>query len=240
MTNTPTATKRWVSLEQSERIKAYYYWHIQMAGDLTEVAEELSTQVEVLEAFAEDNSLPVLDYKPTLLARDRHNELLHRPETGISRVIVPLRPARDTMYIEMAQLTAQRSTCLSDKNGAIIVVGNRIVATGYNGSPAGTFHCTDMGVCRKEILGFKHFDEGIPGQLGSGYEASRAIHAEQSAICQAAKLGTAINRGDIYVTREPCVICLRMILNCGLKRIFFQDREDKSIVHTFDPEEAMI
>lgn len=238
MTSTPTATKKWASLEQSERIKAYYYWHIQMAGDLTEVAEELYTSVEVLEAFAEDNGLPVFDYDPRMSPRQRH--MLAMREVGRVRQVVPKRAQRVTVYMEVALIVAQRSTCLSDQNGAVIVVDNRIVATGYNGAPAGKFHCNDIGVCRKELYGFKHFDKSIPGQLGAAYEVSRSVHAEQSAICACAAHGIAINGGEIYVTREPCVICLRMIINCGIVKIYFQDRDVKQSIRIIDSAEAMI
>ena len=112
--------------------------------------------------------------------------------------------------MEMAELTAQRSTCLRRHVGAVIVKDRHIIATGYNGAPKGLAHCTEMGECMREKM-------GIPS--GERHELCRALHAEQNAIIQAATLGQSIEDGSIYITHQPCVICSKMIVNAGIKRI---------------------
>ncbi|MEE1038955.1 MAG: cytidine/deoxycytidylate deaminase family protein [Eubacterium sp.] len=120
------------------------------------------------------------------------------------------RPSWDEYFMQMAELTAKRSTCLRRQVGAIIVKDKHIIATGYNGAPKGLPHCEDLGGCYREKL-------GVPS--GQRHELCRALHAEQNAIIQAATLGQSIEGGTIYVTHQPCVICAKMIINAGIKRI---------------------
>ena len=120
------------------------------------------------------------------------------------------RPSWDEYFMEMAELTAQRSTCLRRHVGAVIVKDRHIIATGYNGAPKGLAHRTEMGECMREKM-------GIPS--GERHELCRALHAEQNAIIQAATLGQSIEDGSIYITHQPCVICSKMIVNAGIKRI---------------------
>lgn len=120
------------------------------------------------------------------------------------------RPSWDEYFMQMAELTAKRSTCLRRQVGAIIVKDKHIIATGYNGAPKGLPHCEDLGGCYREKL-------GVPS--GQRHELCRALHAEQNAIIQVATLGQSIEGGTIYVTHQPCVICAKMIINAGIKRI---------------------
>jgi len=220
-----TPEETWKDLSENQKRITYYFWHIQKARTLTEMAELLVTTTEELEGFAGQQALPVYDWTSEL-QRDRHNLL-------VQRFPGPDRPHRDDIYMKMAKLAATRGTCLAAQIGCVITVQNRVVVTGYNGAPAGKFHCTDTGICRKELLGFKHKDDSVPGQLGAAYEASRAVHAEQSAICQAARQGIVIGAGTIYVTREPCVLCMRMIVNCGLIKVMYLDKE--GFMQSLDP-----
>lgn len=120
------------------------------------------------------------------------------------------RPGWDEYFIEMAKLTQKRSTCIRRQVGAVIVKDNRVMATGYNGAPAGITHCEDRGGCLRQKL-------NVPS--GERHELCMALHAEQNAIVQAAHLGQSIAGGTIYVTHQPCVICAKMIINAGIKRI---------------------
>jgi len=226
--------KTWDDLSLEEKKKAYYYWHIQRAGDLTEVAEELETTTEILARWAVKHRLPVLEYDPTAPASERHTKLFSSQAFRVQRL------SRQNMYMGVAKLVAARSTCLSCQVGAVIVKDNRIVSTGYNGAPSGCYHCTDVGVCRKELYGHEHFDSSVPGQLGAAYEVSRSVHAEQSAICQAAKVGIAIGGADIFVTREPCAICMRMIINCGIEKVYYPPREDSNQISQKTASEEMV
>ena len=108
------------------------------------------------------------------------------------------RPSWDEYFMQMAELTAQRSTCLRRQVGAIIVKEKHIIATGYNGAPKGLPHCEELGGCLREKL-------EIPS--GERHELCRALHAEQNAIIQAATLGQSIEGATIYITHQPCIIC---------------------------------
>lgn len=120
------------------------------------------------------------------------------------------RPSWDEYFMGMAKLTAQRSTCLRRKVGAVIVKDKHIIATGYNGAPRGLSHCAELGGCLREQL-------KVPS--GQRHELCRALHAEQNAIIQAATLGQSIEGANIYITHQPCSICSKMIINAGISRI---------------------
>ncbi|MDR3072767.1 MAG: cytidine/deoxycytidylate deaminase family protein [Clostridiales Family XIII bacterium] len=124
------------------------------------------------------------------------------------------RPSWDEYFISIAKLTSQRSTCLRRQVGAVIVQDKQIVATGYNGAPKGLSHCDEIGGCLREKL-------KIPS--GERHELCRALHAEQNAIIQAATSGQSIEGGTIYITHQPCVICSKMIINAGLRKIVVAD-----------------
>ena len=124
------------------------------------------------------------------------------------------RPSWDEYFLEMAVLTAKRSTCMRRQVGAVIVKDRHIIATGYNGAPRGIAHCADRGGCLRQKL-------GIPS--GERHELWMALHAEQNAIIQAATLGQSIEGASIYVTHQPCVICAKMIINAGIRRIVVKE-----------------
>ena len=87
-----------------------------------------------------------------------------------------------------------------------------ILATGYNGAPSGVAHCLDVGCLREQLK--------IPS--GERHELCRGLHAEQNAIIQAAKHGTNIDGSTLYCTTMPCIICSKMIINAGIRRIIFE------------------
>lgn len=120
----------------------------------------------------------------------------------------------DEYFMEMAELTSKRSTCLRRNVGAVIVKDRHVIATGYNGAPRGIAHCDERGGCMREKL-------GVPS--GERHELCIALHAEQNAIIQAATLGQSIEGGTIYVTHQPCVICAKMIINAGITRIVVRE-----------------
>ena len=124
------------------------------------------------------------------------------------------RPSWDEYFMEMAVLTAKRSTCLRRQVGAVIVKDRHVVASGYNGAPTGLAHCDEMGGCLRQQL-------GVPS--GQRHELCRALHAEQNAIIQAAAQGNSINGASIYVTNHPCIICAKMIINAGIKKVYIKD-----------------
>ncbi len=125
------------------------------------------------------------------------------------------RPNWDEYFMEMAEVTAKRSTCLRRQVGAVIVKDKHIVATGYNGAPRGLEHCGEReDGCLREA-------REVPS--GEKHELCRALHAEQNAIIQAATLGQSIEGAVIYITHQPCVICAKMIINAGIGRIVVKE-----------------
>ena len=124
------------------------------------------------------------------------------------------RPSWDEYFMGIAKLTSERSTCLRRKVGAVIVQDKQIAATGYNGAPKGIPHCDEKGGCFREM-------NNIPS--GERHELCRALHAEQNAIIQAATSGLSIDGATIYITHQPCVICAKMIINAGIKKIIVNE-----------------
>lgn len=118
----------------------------------------------------------------------------------------------DQYFMRIAMLVADRATCTRAKIGAVIVKDKNVIATGYNGSPAGHPHCTDVGC----LVYVSRNPDGEEEE-----NCFRTIHAEINAVAQAAKHGVEINAADIYVTASPCYHCLKTIMNTGIKRIFY-------------------
>lgn len=123
------------------------------------------------------------------------------------------RPDWDSYFMEIARLVAKRSTCRRRNVGAVIVKDKRILSTGYNGAPSGLAHCLETG-CIREKMGINS---------GERHELCRGLHGEQNAIIQAAYHGVSINGADLYCTHLPCSICIKMVINAGIKRVFYLD-----------------
>ena len=142
-----------------------------------------------------------------------------------------MRKSWDEYFMEIAEIVKTRSTCLRRQVGAVIVRDNRIITTGYNGAPSGLKHCTEIGGCERARL-------NIPS--GQRHELCRALHAEQNAIIQAAKIGVSTEGATAYITLQPCVICAKMLVNAGIKRIVFRgeypDELSKVILEEADVE----
>jgi len=123
------------------------------------------------------------------------------------------RPDWHQYFLSITSMVAMRSTCLRRHVGAIIVKDKRILATGYNGAPAGLRHCEEVGCVRDNI--------SVPS--GMRHELCRGLHAEQNAIIQAAYHGISIAGATLYCTNKPCVICSKMLINAGIRTIYYQD-----------------
>jgi dCMP deaminase len=121
------------------------------------------------------------------------------------------RPSWPEYFMSIAKLVASRSTCMRRSVGAVLVKGKRILATGYNGAPTGIRHCKEVG-CLRESL------EINPGER---HELCRGLHAEQNVIIQAAYYGVTTRGTTIYSTHKPCIICSKMLINAGIKRIIY-------------------
>jgi dCMP deaminase len=123
------------------------------------------------------------------------------------------RPSWEEYFMTITRQVAERSTCLRAKVGAVIVRDRSILATGYNGSPAGVPHCLDVG-----CLLYK--SERPSGDVEEN--CFRTIHAEINAIAQAARNGTRIDGAGIFVTHTPCIHCFKTLVNTGIRRIYYE------------------
>lgn len=122
------------------------------------------------------------------------------------------RSSWDQYFMRIALLVAERATCNRAKIGAVIVKDKNIVATGYNGSPAGHPHCSDVGC----LIYVSRNPDGEEEE-----NCFRTIHAEINAIAQAAKHGVEIAGADIYINASPCYHCLKTLMNTGIRRIYY-------------------
>lgn len=137
------------------------------------------------------------------------NELQEKVDQVINQIKNRVRPAWDEYFLKMAFLVAERSTCLRHHVGAIIIKDRHVLTTGYNGAARNIDDCFELGCLRNQL--------NIPS--GERHEICRAIHAEQNAIVQAGVHGVNIDSGTLYCTHSPCIICAKMIVNAGIKRV---------------------
>lgn len=122
------------------------------------------------------------------------------------------RPSWDEYFMDMLEVVKTRSTCIRRQVGAIIVKDHKIISTGYNGAPKGLNHCTkDTCIRLKNNI-----------KSGERHELCRATHAEQNAIISAATMGVSVEGADIYITDSPCILCSKMLINAGIKRIVYK------------------
>ncbi len=134
------------------------------------------------------------------------------------------RPDTDEYFLKIASVVAERSTCRRHHVGAVAVKDKHILATGYNGAPAGAKDCLEIGCLRDEL--------GIPS--GTRHEICRGIHAEQNVIIQASLHGVSIEGSTIYCTHSPCVLCAKMLVNAKIKRLVsFGSYNDSTFVDLF-------
>jgi dCMP deaminase len=125
------------------------------------------------------------------------------------------RPTWDEYFMELANAAAKRATCDRGRSGCVIVRDKQVLVTGYVGSPRGLPHCDDVGHLMKSVT----HDNGTVTQ-----HCMRTVHAEQNAICQAARRGIALDGGTIYCRMTPCRTCAMLIINCGIDRVVCEKR----------------
>ena len=121
----------------------------------------------------------------------------------------------DKRFMELTEMVATWSSCYQVNRhvGAIIVKDKRVMATGYNGAPAGIKSCEEKGECLRRKLNI---------ESGTKHELCFAVHAEQNAVIQAARSGINTNGSTLYCTHQPCVICAKIIINAGIRRVVYK------------------
>ena len=125
------------------------------------------------------------------------------------------RPTWDDYFMEVAHAVSKRATCDRGRSGCVIARNKQILVTGYVGSPMGFAHCDDVGHQIKKVT---HEN----GEISE--HCVRTVHAEQNAICQAAKLGISIEGATLYCRMTPCRTCAMLLINCGIARVVCERR----------------
>ncbi|HOV33310.1 MAG TPA: cytidine/deoxycytidylate deaminase family protein [Candidatus Hydrogenedens sp.] len=125
------------------------------------------------------------------------------------------RPTWDEYFMEVSRTIAKRATCDRGRSGCVIARDKQILVTGYVGSPIGFPHCDEVGHQLKKTV---HEDGTIT------QHCVRTVHAEQNAICQAARLGISIQGGTLYCKMTPCRTCAMLLINCGITRVVCERR----------------
>jgi len=134
---------------------------------------------------------------------------------------------KENYYLDIAQSTLSRGTCLRRNFGAVIVKNDELISSGYTGAPRGRENCCDLGFCQREKL-------NIP--RGERYELCRSVHAEANAIISAARrdmigatlylVGIDQKTGELVQNSNPCAMCKRLIINAGIKSVVIRDTSD--------------
>ena len=120
------------------------------------------------------------------------------------------RPSWDEYFMELANTASKRATCDRGRSGCVIVKDRQLLVTGYVGSPSGLPHCDEVGHL---------FRQSIDSDGKITNHCVRTVHAEQNAICQAARRGIPLDGATLYCRMTPCRTCAMMIINCGIKRV---------------------
>ncbi len=124
------------------------------------------------------------------------------------------RPGFDEYFMDFARVAEKRSSCLRRKVGAVLVRDKHVLSTGYNGAPSGLDNCLEIGSCLRNEL-------KVPS--GERHELCRAVHAEQNAVIQCALHGVSTKGSTLYTTASPCIICAKILINAGVKRVVYCD-----------------
>lgn len=134
------------------------------------------------------------------------------------------RPDFDEYLLKIASVVAERSTCRRHHMGAVAVKDKHILATGYNGAPAGARDCLELGCLRDE----RNIESGTQTEI------CRAIHAEQNVIIQSGLHGVSLEGSTVYCTHTPCVLCAKMLVNARIKRfVTFSEYNDNRFIELF-------
>jgi dCMP deaminase len=132
--------------------------------------------------------------------------------------VVSARPSWDDYFMEVANAISKRATCDRGKSGCVIARDRQLIVSGYVGSPSGFEHCDEVG----------HQIKRVTHENGEVTEhCMRTVHAEQNAICQAARLGVSIAGATVYTRMTPCRTCAMLLINCGIKRVVCERRYHK-------------
>ena len=131
-------------------------------------------------------------------------------------------------YLDLAEIVAQRGTCLRRQYGAVIVKNDEVISTGYVGAPRGRKNCSDLGICIRQKM-------QVP--RGERYELCRSVHAEANAIISASRgemlgstmylVGKEMDTGEYVKNSNSCSMCKRMMINAGIEKVYIRDSKEE-------------
>jgi dCMP deaminase len=124
------------------------------------------------------------------------------------------RPNRDQYFMGIAIAVRERADCKGQKVGAVIVIEDRIISTGYNGTPEKMVNCSEGGCVRCENRGKQY-------PSGSAYDLCICVHAEQNAILSSARFGISVDGAILYTTTQPCFGCLKEMLQAKISQVYY-------------------
>lgn len=184
--NDPTSYKKFLEIDAAE------------AAGPDPSAQQLDRTHEMADAVIDNNS--------TI-------EDLHDKVKQVLRVIAmnTKRPSWDEYFMHLAQVATLRGNCLKRKVACVIIRDNRVISTGYNGTPRGITNCNEGGCPRCAEL-----DES-----GKNLEECLCAHAEENAIAQAAYHGVSVKGATLYTTYSPCLRCTKLIINSGIAEVVY-------------------
>ncbi len=128
----------------------------------------------------------------------------------------------DQTFMEIALVMSKRSHCLSHRVAAVITKNDRIVSTGYNGTPSGCINCDAY------FSNIKYKDSEFK-ELHHEFAVRYEIHAEQNAIAEMAKNTVSSEGTTLYCTLSPCSQCAKLILAAGIKRVVYLEKYERDL-----------
>ena len=124
-----------------------------------------------------------------------------------------VRPEHPEYFMQIAMAVRERANCLGSRVGAVLVLGDRVIATGYNGTPENMTNC-DEGGCDR-CANREHYESG------TAYDICICVHAEQNALLSAARFGTAVEGAVLYTTTRPCFGCTKELLQAHVSAVYY-------------------
>jgi dCMP deaminase len=134
---------------------------------------------------------------------------------------------QDEYYLGIAEAVEKGANCVGSKIGAVLVLGNRVISTGYNGTPSGFTNCDEGGCvrCRDRNLEKqgRTSEMSDPSHVaGQSLDRCICVHAEQNAFITAARFGIHVEGATLYTTLSPCFSCLKEAIQAGVVRVVYK------------------
>lgn len=133
---------------------------------------------------------------------------------------------RAIYYMSLAAAVRNNANCWGSEVGAVLVRNDRVISTGYNGTPAGFLNCREGGCIRCQERHRRDEDASYTSphpevMAGKALDICLCVHAEQNALLSAARHGIAVDTSVLYVTHQPCFSCLKEALQAGVRQIIY-------------------